>query len=80
MRNTLRHLTLLVAAGAAAGVLGLSPPAQAGTDGLDCVDVGTLMCDMPAHPPTSSGGPDPAVQQMIGGNLFSPTPPMAAFG
>lgn len=80
MRITLRHLTLLVAAGAVVGAVGLAPPAHAGTDGMDCLDAGTVLCQAPTRAPTSSGGPDPAVQQMIGGNMLNPTPPLAAFG
>jgi len=30
--------------------------------------------------PTSAGGPDPALQQVLGGNMANPTPPMAAIG
>ena len=77
--RTAPHLILLAAAFGAAAI-GLAPSAD-GSDGRDCLDPAmTSLCHKPTRGPTSSGGPDPAMQQLLGGNMANPTPPMAAIG
>lgn len=62
-------------------VVAVAPAAQADSNGRDCRDAAaTSLCHKPSRAPTSAGGPDPALQQAIGGNMANPSPPIAAIG
>jgi hypothetical protein len=73
------QLSLLIAAGAAAASVGFAAVAQAEPDGRVCRDAGSALCHKPG-PPTSSSGPEPALQQGLGANLPAPVPPLIAIG
>lgn len=79
MKITLGHLTVLIAAGAVAASVGFAPAAHAEPDGKVCRDAGSALCHKPG-PSTTSGGPEPALQQVLGGNMPAPVPPLIAVG
>lgn len=81
MRTTLGQLTLVAAAGAMAAAIGLAPQVPAQAEPNDCREAGTAsVCQRPGHSPMSPGAPDPATQQLLGGGMPNPVPPLAAFG
>lgn len=80
MRISRTHRTLLAAVCGAAAIA-VAPAAQADSNGRDCRDAAaTSLCHKPSRGPTSSGGPDPAMQQLQGANMANATPPIAALG
>jgi hypothetical protein len=80
MRAVLRHLTLIAATGATAASIGFAPAALAGPDAEECRDAGIVLCHKPGSSPNSPGGPDPASQQLLGGNAPNLIPPLIAIG
>ena len=80
MKISRHRLTLLMAACGAAAIA-LAPSARADSDDSDCHDHSAVsLCHKPARGPTSAGGDDPTMQQLLVGNLANPTPPIAALG
>lgn len=78
MRITSRLPATLVAAAVTTLALSLAAPARAGNDEISCPDHGAVSaCQAPRHSPTSPGGGDLATQQLLGGGMVNPIPPMA---
>ncbi len=77
--SRIRRTLLATVCGAAA--IGLAPPAHAGSDVRDCHDDAvTSLCHKPTRAPTSSSGPDPALQLTHSGNAATGAPPIAVLG